>query len=596
MNPPSAKGKVVAFFAFLLVIDWWLYFRHAAHFFQGDTVFLLSHRATTLAGYWNEFIALNPSGWYRPLANEVFESLLYPFAGLHPIPYRIPVYVVYVAMTAAVYALVLTLTKRHLTSALATLFFTIHTTSVYATYDLGFMPELLYAFFYVVAVLAYLRYLETQSKAAYRVSLGCFVAGLLSKEAAVTLPGVLFVMGLLLGGRTGSFSERFIRTARSIMPHIAVLILYLALAIGYLDVQGVSVRKMFDPSQRPAAGDYVPVLNGGVLTNADHAMSWAFNIPRGAATSAGLSPTMVLCLKLFRALLLALTVFALIKSDRRGVLLGVLWFWITLLPALPLVAHFLPYYLFLPSVGLSLIAGAAFVWLYDAMRRIHPAVAAAVIVLAFGGLLYASSRSARAQIRDNAILGESARTGFDTLNDLKRLYPTLPSKSVLFFLDGHEPLSWHHDSGGLIRMAYGNDEISALYESADGVIPEIPGVIVLSVSNGRLTDETASYRRNPLKFAKLAPSNFKFALSTPQVAAGRDKYTLSVPQLSNTSIRVAYTIDDGPLETFGVTLDSEGKVTLDVSPNTRRGLYRFEAFKIADGMDWIRIGENLTVY
>jgi hypothetical protein len=49
--------------------------------------------------------------------------------------------------------------------------------------------------------------------------------------------------------------------------------------------------------------------------------------------------------------------------------------WITLAPALPLVAHFLPYYLFLPVAGLSIALGTAITWLYDRAARFHGSVA-----------------------------------------------------------------------------------------------------------------------------------------------------------------------------------------------------------------------------
>src|SRR5262245_54381766 len=108
------RTNIIGFFILLLVIDWFLYFRHAGHFFQGDTIFLIDHRAASISGYLKEFFVLNPSGWYRPLANEVLESILYPIAGLYPIPYRIPVYIVFIATTAVVYVLALVVSRRHL--------------------------------------------------------------------------------------------------------------------------------------------------------------------------------------------------------------------------------------------------------------------------------------------------------------------------------------------------------------------------------------------------------------------------------------------------------------------------------------------------
>src|SRR5262245_18680448 len=106
--------QLIAFFVLLLVLDWFLYFRHAGHFFQGDTVYLLNHRALSVADFWKEIVELSPSGWYRPLANEPFESIFYPIVGLRPILYRIPVYLVFIAVTGAVYALAFALCRRHL--------------------------------------------------------------------------------------------------------------------------------------------------------------------------------------------------------------------------------------------------------------------------------------------------------------------------------------------------------------------------------------------------------------------------------------------------------------------------------------------------
>src|SRR5262245_11297568 len=115
--------RVVAFFIFLFVVEWYLYFRSAGHYFQADTVFLIYHRATSLPQFLREFTHLQLSGWYRPLSHQLFEYILYPFLGLNPIGYRIPVYVIFIANTAAVYALGVALLRRHLAAALATFFF-----------------------------------------------------------------------------------------------------------------------------------------------------------------------------------------------------------------------------------------------------------------------------------------------------------------------------------------------------------------------------------------------------------------------------------------------------------------------------------------
>src|SRR5262249_8216014 len=157
------------------------YFRHAGHFFQGDAIFLLNHRRSSLPGYLKEFVILNASGWFRPLAHELVESVLYPIAGLHPIPYRIPVYVLFIAVTIMLYQLTLELTRHRAAATIATFFFTVHTVNAYTTYEISFMPELLFAFFYVGATIVFLKYLQTGSKQAYWLSVLAFIGGLLSK-------------------------------------------------------------------------------------------------------------------------------------------------------------------------------------------------------------------------------------------------------------------------------------------------------------------------------------------------------------------------------------------------------------------------------
>jgi hypothetical protein len=191
------------------------------------------------------------------------------------------------------------------------------------------------------------------------------------------------------------------------------------------------------------------------------------------------------------------------RADRKAILFSFGLFWITLLPTLPLVSHFLPYYLFLPVAGLSIVVGCVFARLYDLLSRLQPIVASAAIVLVFGGVLIVTSRSIRGNIRDNPLLGGSSRLASNTLNDLRRLHPALPPGATLYFADANKSLAWPHASGGLIKMAYGTDKISVLYQSqGDSLVPEARDVIFLGVQNGRLVDETARYRSNPAHFMK----------------------------------------------------------------------------------------------
>src|SRR5207248_4489381 len=92
-----------------------------------------------------------------------------------------------------------------------------------------------------------------------------------------------------------------------------------------------------------------------------------------------------------------------------------------------------------------------------------------IIFMIFAGMLYVTSRSIRTDIRGNRLLGGSADLAFRSLTDLKRMYPVVPAKTTIYFDDAEEPLSWEHTNGGLINMAYNEDQISALYASRGDV-------------------------------------------------------------------------------------------------------------------------------
>jgi hypothetical protein len=593
------RTRLFAFVALVLAIDIYLYFRHAAHFFQADSLFLLDHRAHSIADFLRDFIQRHWSGWYRPLAFEVVESILFPFLGLNPIGYRIPLYGVFIAVTVAAYVLTLRLTSRHLAAALATLFFSVHMVNAYTTYDIGFMPELQYAFFYVAAAIAYLEYLRSGKRSAFLTSLACFAGSLLSKEAAATLPATLFVLHLLFDPKAAPFRTRASQAIRSLLPHAALLTLYLIFAVGYIQVAGVDITKLFERPAVSASGAYQPVLDKTVVENTGLALSFGFNIPAGfwaqwQTPGAGT----LLFLQLFRALILAGCVVLVIRGNYRAVLLGIAWFFITVSPALPLFNHFIPYYLFLPVIGLSLVVGVIFTSIYDRIIRVHRAVANAVLVLAFGGMFIATHWGIRADIRNNRLLGGSAKLALNTLNDLKRLYPSLPAGSSLFIDDNREPIAWDQSWGGLIRMAYDSKDIRVRYASEGERlnVRSEENTIVLRAENGRIFDDTAEYRRDPERFTAYHESDvYAFELSTSEVIAGKGSYSIVIRGAPGAVVHFSYKLNDGPPDEFPARLDGEGRITFDVSADTPKGVYSFLGFYVEGDRRWIRVRKEITI-
>jgi hypothetical protein len=589
---------VAGFVAGLLIIDSLLYFRHADHFFQADGIYFLNHRVHSVLEFLQSFVQLHPSGWYRPLSAEPIVSILYPVFGLRPVPYHIAVYAIFLCVTAALYVLVAAISGRRLLAAATVAFFSIHSVNAYSTFDIAFIPELLYTLFYLCAVIGYVAFLRHGRRSGYVLSLVCFAASLFSKESAVTLPGVLILTHILFEPGENSVWVRAVRAAKSCAAHAVILIAYVGFVGGYLRVQNFSLHDAIHP-QSDHPGYYALAVNGTILSNADLAFSWAFNIPRGWWMQwRHISPGSMLFLKGFRVFILLGAIVLLPSPERKLVLWGTGWLFLTILPALPLVDHFIPYYLFLGMAGFSLVVGAVCTWSYDILTRFQPALATAFILTVLAANIYVTSREIRQDVADNRLLGGSARLALNPLMDLKRLYPELPPAAIVYFEDRDAPLNWDQDGGGLLQMAYNRKDISAKYASLDDTLLDlsVDNTVVLSFRGDHLVDETASFRRHPERLLRVEePSTYKLTLSKTEVTAGADDYDIKVTSAGNSTIRVHYTVNQGPIKTFTTALDSDGRVTLHVSSDVTKGVYSLLLFNILGQHAWIRANADLVV-
>jgi len=138
------------------------------------------------------------------------------------------------------------------------------------------------------------------------------------------------------------------------------------------------------------------------------------------------------------------------------------------------MGHFLPYYMFLPVVGFSVLVGATWNRLFEELPRRLP-LAPVVTSLAFAALAYVCVRSSRSDAINNPLLAHSSRIAETSLQDLRRLYPTIPSGTVVFIDDGAQPdLPFHHAQGGLFKLAFRDESLQFKYSSQKEFPPENP--------------------------------------------------------------------------------------------------------------------------
>src|SRR6185369_13580843 len=200
-------------------------------------------------------------------------------------------------------------------------------------------------------------------------------------------------------------------------------------------------------------------------------------------------------LKAFRMLIALLAVWVLFKPERRVLLTSLAVFIIALVPALPLLNHFLPYYLFLPLAGFSIAIGMIVDTAYRRAASWSRAGAGLAMSAVLAILFVICIVSVRADARDNRMLGRSSTLALNSLQDFQTAHPQLSSNTTIYISNAEEPdLNWDTSEGALFKLAYRDDTVNTLYWSWGQVITSAAlaqgPVIVMKYGNSHLSDIT----------------------------------------------------------------------------------------------------------
>jgi len=134
------------------------------------------------------------NGNYHPLTMWSL-VLNYRLSGLNPVSYHWLTLLLHLADTALVFFFLWRLSGRRLwTSVVGSLFFGIHPMHVESVAWLSERKDVLYAFFFLIGLIAYLRYLDKRQWAWLAATLVAFTLSLASKPAAVVFPLVLLLL------------------------------------------------------------------------------------------------------------------------------------------------------------------------------------------------------------------------------------------------------------------------------------------------------------------------------------------------------------------------------------------------------------------
>lgn len=476
----------------ILVLEVLLFVWKSGHFFNGDSLFFFSHRIENLSDIWRIFKGPDHLWQYRPLTYILFSFLLHPVFGRNILGYNLFPLIVHGANTLIVFGILRMLGLADRGAVLGAFFFGVHCVAFYVTYGVEFLPDFSYAFFYLLSVFLFLKFLHNDSRLTALFSLLSFVLSLLCKEAAVTLPAVLFAMAFLRGERGFSLpwgsilrnlSLSFRRTSAFLLAGAAYLAFHWIVKAGQIYAPGI------DHPHHMEFSLYALRLKYKYL-------KWALNLPDGLVFRfEGLTNYLIaLAILAFAVPFVFSTLRRLWLQDRLA-WFGSLWFWVALSPVLLLRNLTMHHYLYIPLVGLALLLGA---WLDRVsehwIREGKPLgrwLIPAFIAVCTTAVLFHNFHAAR-----NSWIAEASAIAEASLQEMQRLHPTLPEGTTLYIIDRSPwmrgDLPWFFDHGGLFRLFYPVRSLDVHFIGRDGTPPakhELAGnAIILEFDGFRLRE------------------------------------------------------------------------------------------------------------
>ncbi|HEY2924610.1 MAG TPA: tetratricopeptide repeat protein [Candidatus Eisenbacteria bacterium] len=320
-------------------------------------------------------LTTNLGGNYHPLTMASL-VLNYKLSGLNAASYHWLNLLLHLANVALVFFFVRALSGGRLwTTAATALFFGIHPTHVESVAWISERKDVLYALFYLIALLTYLRYLEKRRILWLLATLLAFVLSAASKPAAVVLPLSLLAIDYF---RRRPFSARVVWEK---VPFFAI-----SMAVGLLtfkaqqSVGAVADAKLWDPFQRVLFASFGTVMYLVKLFLPFH-LSAVYPLPSTGAARFGseyyAAPVILAVL---------LPTIAFLCRRVRPVLFGLAFFFINIVLVLQLVtvgaALMADRYTYVPYIGLFF---ALAWWLDEPSARVpfpvKPLIAGIFLVL-----------------------------------------------------------------------------------------------------------------------------------------------------------------------------------------------------------------------
>jgi hypothetical protein len=319
---PKARAAILRALPVLLMLA--LYWPAlTGWFFQDDFGWLnLRHDVHSAHDLAAALFAPKAHGNMRPLGENAWWLVLPSIFGASALPLHIAAFLTQAASLLLLGAIVRRPAKSELAAFCAQIVWMANVAVAEALGWSSIYNQILSGFFFLLAFYLLLRYAESGRPKYWAAQWIAFVLGLGALEINVVYPALAAAYALL-------FARPLLK---KVLPMFAVSTL------------AIFLHFYFAP---PAAtGAYAPVLDARVFSTGWTYWAWA------------LGPMPLWLTAMLTAAAAALAAFA-IHRRKYSALLALAWFFLPLLPYLPLPGHKMDYYLAVPGIGIALLAAFA---------------------------------------------------------------------------------------------------------------------------------------------------------------------------------------------------------------------------------------------
>ena len=357
------KAKILLTLFLLVCLPFLIYLNSLRNGFVFDDIALIVENPmiSTLENisYFLGVYTSDPS--YRPM-RFVSYAIDYYFWGLNPAGYHLSNILFHAVTSLVVFGIVFRCVGSYWCALCSALFFSLNPVQTDSVTYLSGRRDILCALFYLSGFYCFLRYRTHPKVAAYLIlTFFFYLLTLSSKEMGVTLPLLLFAYDFVeVTSREKriwkGFKEVWSRYYRLYIPLLiaGAGYAYYKLFVSYPSTQrGFLGGGIVNHALSVAKGlaYYLKLIFLPVVLNADYSYN-AFPLSRGMGEAG----------TFFSIVILAGIFFLIARLLTRGkvIAFGLLWFFITILPVSQVFPHhelMAEHYLYLPIVGISLVAG-----------------------------------------------------------------------------------------------------------------------------------------------------------------------------------------------------------------------------------------------